>query len=532
MDRYRITSEIYKNPFKYLYFFLLIFYIGMYVPYGLEDGDMGSIFGISWSMYNGYFPFKDFVYIKPPASPYFHSLFLYITEEYAYLINRAFYYVQVFMYSLLAAKLLFKVFKISSKNLVYFIAILGALVSIHNYPPMPWNTVDGVFFATIGLYFLFSEKKKILSIITAAFFISISVLCKQSFFFLPVFLFLYLLIFKEYRKLIYFIISGIFFALVFILILYLNNSWQPFFDQIFSFTPSSSLVDSGIKSYYLALKFNIIAIIIITTLFFILRKLFPGNPTYLFLNLTIAGIFIYYFLGEDSFYTVKSGLLQILFVVTAFFALLNFKKQKEYLFLLLLLSLSWCASISNGFKTPIHFSTPIVFGLFLLCYNFRDIKFSKKLGVFTVLLFTVTFYIGYQNIYMDSNRNKLTYNMGEVFPKLKFIKSDKETYEKYKELKTLSSKYDNFTILPSVTLGHYLTNTLNPIGVDWVFNHHLSNQLPAYIDKLNNKNITVFLENFEGHINNYEETSDLTMYVKEHWKMVEKSDYFRVYQKP
>ena len=88
-----LLTEIYKNPFKYLFFALILFYILVYGPYGIEEGDMGSIFGISWSMYNGYFPHRDFVYIKPALSPFFHSLPLYLTEDYAYLINRYLYFV-------------------------------------------------------------------------------------------------------------------------------------------------------------------------------------------------------------------------------------------------------------------------------------------------------------------------------------------------------------------------------------------------------------------------------------------------------
>ena len=89
----------FKNPFKLAFWTCLVGYLLFYTPYGLENGDMGSIFGISWSMYNGYFPHLDFYYIKPALPPYFHSLFLYLTEDYAYVLNRGFYFVQVFSFS-------------------------------------------------------------------------------------------------------------------------------------------------------------------------------------------------------------------------------------------------------------------------------------------------------------------------------------------------------------------------------------------------------------------------------------------------
>ncbi len=520
-----------ENSFKYLYWVLLLFYIVMYTTYGFEDGDMGTIFSISWSIYNGYFPYTDFTYIKPPFSPYFHSLFLYITEDYAYLINRGFYYIQVFLYSYFAAKLLCKIFKINSKNTVYFIAILGALISIHNYPPMPWNTVDGIFFSILGTYFLLHRKEKIWQIILGTFLISLGVLCKQSFFFFPVFLTAYLILLKNYKKATIFVISGLGTALLFIIILFLNDAWDAFYNQIFSFTPASSFINTAIKVYYLAFKFNYLLIIGLLSVFFLVKKYLPNHVTFLYAITSIAVLFLYFYLHEDSYHTVKNALMQSLLVISALHALYFAKKDKRYWFLLLLLSLSWCAAISNGFNTPIHFSTPIVFTFFIMSYDLKTFTFSKLVGSISVLCFVIVFYVGYQNVYMDSNRKELTYNMGAIYPQLSCIKSDKPTYEKYLELKKLSQNYTNYTILPSVTLGHYLTKTKNPIGVDWVFNHHLADQIQLYIDKLETKNVTVFLENFENNINNYEETSLLTVYVKNNWKLVEKRNYFRVYKK-
>ena len=75
-----ISNSWVSNPFRIVFWLVLIGYVMLYTPYGLENGDMGSIFGISWSMYNGYFPHLDFYYIKPAFPPYFHSLFLYLSH--------------------------------------------------------------------------------------------------------------------------------------------------------------------------------------------------------------------------------------------------------------------------------------------------------------------------------------------------------------------------------------------------------------------------------------------------------------------
>lgn len=528
--------ENYKNPFKYLFIGLIILYIALYFPYGLEDGDMGAIFGISWSMYLGQFPYRDFVYIKPPFSPFVHSLPLYISEEYAYLFNRALYYIQVFTYSLLLAKLLCQAFSVQRKDIAYFIGIVGALISIHNYPPMPWNTIDGVFFSVMGLWFLFSKRATLVRILLAALFVSLGVLCKQSFYFFPVFISLYLAFTKQFKTLGYFIGFGLLFAGAFLGVLYLNDALEPFFTQMFSFTSGSRLLSTGLKSYYLAVKFHIVWVLLIIPSLLLLKRFVPANLFYLIIQGVIITCFLFLYALSDQTTTVKQSLILVWFVISFVFSKWKSLKNKNYYFLTLVLSLGWCASISNGFNTPIDVSTGMVFATYAFVFYDRKLAlpFKKITGIVTIIAFVALFYRGYQNVYMDSPRSELTYTMGTIFPQLSGIKSDAATYNKYAEMKTLAEQYPSgtYTFLPSMTLGHYLTKSYNPIGIDWLFNHHIADQLPQYISKLEANNIVVFLENdFETSINNYEKESLLSLHVRDHWELIETLDYFRVYKK-
>ncbi|WP_147278571.1 glycosyltransferase family 87 protein [Marinirhabdus gelatinilytica] len=500
------------------------------MPYGLEDGDMGTIVSISWSMYNGYFPHLDFVYIKPPFSPYFHSWPFYISETYGYLINRTMYYLQIFLYSLWAIKILCREFNIERRDTVYFLALLGALISIHDYPPMPWNTVDGVFFTILGAWFLLKPKHKWFHIALGAFFVSLAVLCKQSFFFVPVLLVVYFLLKKDFRQSIYFILYGLFFAMLYVGIIYINGAFDAMWEQLFSFTTSSSFKRTGFLSYIDSLRLYPWIVLGYLAIVFTVRYFANKNTVFAVVLAGPAICFLYIYLTEENYGLLKQVLIQAMWMLATGFTFLKSLQNKQYRMLLLFLGFGWCASISNGFNTPVDFSAPILFAFFVFSYS-ETYTLKKSVGLASIAVFLALFYLGYQTPYLDSPRKELTYNMGEVFPQLKGIKSDAETFNKYKELKHLASKYDNFTILPSVTLGHYLTNTKNPIGVDWVFNHHLADQIPEYINKLEDKDVTVFLENFENHANNYEETSTLTMYVKENWQLVATYDYFRIYQK-
>lgn len=508
-------------------------YVLLYAPYGLENGDMGSIFGISWSMYNGYIPHVDFYYIKPAFPPFFHSLFLYLTEDYAYILNRAFYFVQVFSFAWLSVSLLKTHFKSIQANTQYFLATLAAIITIHNYPPMPWNTIDGVFFTVIGIYILL-KKESWYWIAIAALAISLGVLSKQSFYFMPIFIAGYLIWIKAYKKLGTLIVFGLFCTLIFISLLVSLAAWDPFIAQTFSFTSGGSFLEAGFKNYLRAFWQYLPATAIIVSLFLIFKKyLNPGLGFFLACSLLAAYLCILY-MGEDSYHTVKAWVFQVWFLLAVLFVIYKIlsTRQQQYVLLLLLLSLSWCASISNGFKTPISYAVALVISLFVFFMEERDKHFYKGWAYPTLALFLVTFYLGYQTVYNDANRKNLTYNMGDVFKRLSGIKSDAATYKQYQELKELSQEYSNFTILPSMTLGHYVTNTKNPIGVDWVFNHHLADDIEAHIKMLEEQNVTVFLEPFESHKNDYENSSLLTVYIKENWQQIDQTPYFRVYQKP
>lgn len=510
---------------------VLLFYVFCYGPFGIEEGDMGSIFGISWSMYSGYFPHRDFVYIKPAFSPFFHSLPLYISEDYAYLINRYFYFIQVFTYSYLATVIAFNCLKLSKKYL-FFIATIGAIVSVHNYPPMPWNTVDGIFFSVAGLYFIIKNKEKWWSISIGALFLFLGALCKQSFYFFPIIIAFFLIYHKQIRSFIILAISGILFTLLYLLLFWWQGALEPFINQMFSFTTGSSLIDTGIKSYYLAVKLNILVSILAILGLWLFKKYLKGHIAYLIANILVVAIFLFlYYKNQSLYYSAKYGIIHLLWLFGSLYAFFKSFKDKKYTILIVLFSLAWCASISNGYNTPIDFSTPTIIILALIFVG-ESLLIKQWSALIIVTLYIGVFFYGYQYPYRERHRSELNYNLGEIFRRLRGIHTNKDRYDKFNELKEFSSRYNNFTILPSMTLGHYITDTTNPIGVDWVFNHHLADQLKDYKQMLNDKDLTIFVENFENHIDNYEENSLLTMYVVKNWELIEKKNHFRVYKKP
>lgn len=509
------------------YWFFCVFYIVFFGPYGFEDTDTGYIFGSSWNIYNHTLPHRDFIYTRPAIPAFFHSLFLYVSETYGYLIDRAFFYVQIFTYSLLSLKIIHHIFPIANRYTLYFLALLGAIICIHNYPPMGWNTTDGIFFWVLGLYFILTKEQKIAWFLGVCFAL-LGTLSKQSFFFMPLFLAGYLVYLKQWKKLIILTGFGILWFGVYILLKYSSGSLLPMWEQIFTRTGGSDFINSSIKPYYVALKANWWQTFLLLVTLLLLRKIQNKNLIFTLGMFLFSSYFVYWFYTLQQLDAIPY-IMQILWVFSVVFMGYKLLKDSKYSILLLLLALSWSAAISNGYRTPILYATPFVM-VFVIWVNneISNIKFNG-IAALSLLLLLATFTYGYQFPYRDSNRNKLTKNMGEVFPQLHFIKSDEETYAKYSELKSLSQHYSNFTVVPSMCLAHYLTKTVNPIGTDWLLDVEINDESEQYIEELYRKQVTLFVE--KDITDAYaKENYKLLLNLDSRWELTQENDYFKIYE--
>jgi hypothetical protein len=126
-------------------------------------------------MYNGEVPYKDFVLIRPFISPLIHSTFLHIVpENHQVIFERYLFYILVALSSLFCSLSICKIYKLVDP---FLLASLGFVLSVSNFPPMAWHTVDGIFFASLAFYFLTLGYADLFLP-----FLLLSTLCKQSFF--------------------------------------------------------------------------------------------------------------------------------------------------------------------------------------------------------------------------------------------------------------------------------------------------------------------------------------------------------------
>jgi hypothetical protein len=397
---------------------------------------------------------------------------------------------------------------------------------------MGWHTIDAIFFATIGLFFISRSYKK-LNITLGILSLLISALCKQPFYLMPLMGILFIYFESRCIKK---LIIGLGSLLAFILLFYFLLKQYSIIPQFISHTTGSTklidLIDSGILSY-LEIPFSLILFSIV--LFLILRKkirIFHFRFTEkLYPALIIFTLLLFSIVKQDYCYTMA----RLLFLIAILFFLSHSEYDKKWLTLGFLLCISWCSSISWGYQTPVLFSMPLIFCFIFISKEYLGVTNSNYLGIVILTMGITTYNLAYQNPYCNPPKRELTYNIGQLFPKLKYIKIGKETYIKYSEFHYLISKYgSNFKTLPGMPLSNYVNNSLSPIKIDWVFNGETKGENVNIVQELENNGIIVFMEKKPQLIgvedSDQKFNSSVAYYIKEHWKKIDTTTFFDVYK--
>jgi len=556
-----------REIFYRVFFFLLpVIYFLLYGPYGFDDVDGGYTISSVYRFVNGQVPYKDFILVRPPLSVFLHSIpFLVFPSDYLLIIERFIIYLNFAFVAWLSMVIINRFFDLKKLTLnKYLLASIIFIFSVHNYPPMTIHTTDGILLGIIGIYFL-SVRNSTFSVCLGMFFLLGSALTKQSFYPMPVAGLCYLW-FTERKKVFPGIISLILFACTIYFFASKYDLIQPFIFWTKGSTHLKDVIRAGVNQYVNVQVRDHKLLLIVIGGFLIIKFLFQwikkikisyGWLLPLYAAKTFIQIILFSYYCHGLFYETSNpySYPQFFFIVTLIGIVWYFfnkrKLNADLITLCFLLSLSWCSSISWGFRTPILFSAPLIFGVIWMngeLFNFQYRKFSYN---FLLIGGLITFYVAYYYCPIrsactpnrDSIRSEFVYDMGKIFPKLSYIKSDKETYDKYSELKQLAGKYNNhFKTLPDMVLSNYLTESVSPIAIDWVMDKEINNHVPEITDQLNKSNCFVFvdkdkMERFASDTSelskHYRDAkSSLTTYVINHWDKIDDTQYFNVYWKP
>jgi hypothetical protein len=524
-----------------LFIGIVLFYCLVLARYGFEFWDTGYIPSFSWRILNGQNAYEDFIYKGPPLTLYFHAFFMKILPEFG-----QFYWIRITNYLLFAIQVFLVV---TAFNRLYSLKNIGInkwallsicfVISLLNFPPYPWPTTDGLFFASIAFYILSFKSKSHLHLVLIALFSVLSALTKQSFYPVPIMFLGWILLNYGYKK----AISYSLFLLVFV---GLFLSWIASITSLSKFiafttgeTTKGQLFYSGFLNYFWLYDSKWLYILIVAMVSVVVLWILSKSNTISFSLITKIFALVLVAFTFILCFTFEFLIASRMAMMSCFFGLLSqcnvtLKSMQQQSTVALLLGIAWCCSISLGYPFPILFSTGIILSLLVLFQ--KEIEMLKKYRLFSpIVILLVVFAFSYTKYpYREVLITKLDSPLGEISPKLQFITSSKSNLEKLKDLKNLKAKYgDHFIVAPNIAMAHYLFNSNSKMPADWLINSEINKNPKAFIESASNKENYVFLEKSflvgeELMPEKRENFSIIAEYMYQNFNHIEETNYFIV----
>lgn len=533
-----------RDLYRYVFFITIAIYCLLVGRFGFENWDSGFLSGFSWRIINGETIYKDFLYIRPPVSAYFHAFFMELLPE-----QGQFFFFRITGYLLFALQVWLTVsgfdslFHLNSINLnKWALMTVGFILSIHNFFGNPWFTTDGILFASAAFYLIARFRKPGLGVLfSTALFCLLSALTKQSFYFVPVLFTIWIFLDSGIKKCLWFLFFLTVTAAVFLGLLFRLGTIGTMLAQISGNATLADLYEVGFNSYIHCYhnKYIFIAVFALPGLlsWYEAGKRIPSPALYLkwlalivFCTALIALFLLPFKKATTLFFNAA-------LVAFAYKSLFDFNKTRYYFPVAVLLGIAWCVSLSLGYRYPVLYTTAIVLSYIFLMHD--DLKAYKTDRFLPLLAIAACLYVFSLNAkpYRQENIRALSYSLENVSPKLKYILTDKKTVSKYLDLKKLVQQYGpDYITVPSIPMSHYLFDQKNPFPTEWTTNFEINNKTTDLLRLAASKKMYIFVEKsfIEGEPyivtpENRNEFSLFTVYIYKHCRPKAETDDFIIY---
>jgi len=524
---------------RWFFVALPLLYFLLYGRFGINEADGGYITALAYRITHGAAPYKDFIWIHPPLSPYLHALILLLLpSNIAFISERLLFYVIVAAYGLISVLTIERYFPLDRFRIGrYQLAAIFFLFSVNNFPPMPWYTVDGIALSALGIFLIASRSSPFSSVMGMVAFV-LAALTKQSFYPMPL-VGLALVFFLRRKHLLACLAATALAAGYFLSLLAIRSSLSLFLVQTSGRTTVRALLDQGVREYLgvpLGMVF-LACLIAILDLRVFGNRMTTGSvaakAVLYFVLLSVIHTCVRSALDREFHYQLNYPRVLFLVGLLVLVALHAGDTPQPSAVFASFLALAWCASLSYGYPTPVLFSIPLVLALIWLANQPGSVS-PGPLYAALLLGGVLISFVGYRYPFQEAPRAELTEDAGQVFPKLSFVRTSPKKIAMYRELKELHSKYgDNYQTLPDFTYAHFLTDTNSPIQSDWPIDIEIGFQPEAILERLRRLGTHVFVQKSALPVNTSDHfASDVTDRILRTWKRIDQTEFFFVYVKP
>lgn len=497
-------------PRVILTFIIAALATGVYCAYGFwayHPSDDGVVLAMAWRVFNGEVPYRDFLSMRTPLSPYLHTVWFVLPESWQFLAARLGFYVQISLSVLLPLWWAMGRGLAGLNTATVSLAVLFWFMAVHIFPPMPWTTLDGMMMGSIGLFLCLysldaapSAWRGFVLRFGGGVFLCLAALCKQGFVILPIVFVLASLLELMVRR----SLAGLAQAAAAVLSVALSTGvfwwwlvhyglWAEFVVQVVRAPVYGNLWLYGLGRTWSDLWYLLPVGLLAAAWVWVGRrphlKLAAWVQGLIMVAITapLAYFVLHGCLTQSGSYSVVAmgtkGVLWLTAGVGVGAAVwLRQERPHDFWPMVVLCGgvflLAWSASLSMGWNTPL----PGMGGagaIYAVAYaRFGQQSLARRMGAVVALVCAAAVAYGflsynYQRPYMDQPRAKLTHDLGDIYPRFGSLRTNAYNYERHAELAALTAKLTQkypqvrLVVVGDFPLHHYLSGTMNPTAMDW-----------------------------------------------------------------
>ena len=532
----------------WIFWILPVLYFILYAGSGFSTNDPGFVPALSYRILSGEHSGLDFIYVRPPLTPYLHALEMALLPEEGQVYGmRLVYYLMMAVGVWWGVKSLAKHLDLAELGLQpAWLAVTALVFSYHNYPAMPWHTVDGVFFTMAGLFAL-THSRKTGGIVLGLVLFALAAFCKQPFALMPVGAVLLSMLLHGFHPTLRATVISVLLANLGLALLWFfvpnGAEWISLnLEAVRGASGSSDLMQAGIMVYKPAVVFGLPYLLL-----FVLGRVFPSVPFrgWLVFGAVMLGIltwlvFIVAYVNQEQIYLPpRYGFFHLLLLIslcTSMWMATDLSFRKGMAVLGFLGVASWAAGISWGYSFPAQIALPGIAGTMMFAGVLHDFKPPKWTLPLLAMAGFISFHFVQQYPYMERHRSELTYHAGDVFPELAHIYTHRGQYDMLMDFKQLQKRIGpDFVVLPGLPPAHYLTHTQAVIPLDWEHDGEMGYEkgVARVVAVMEESKPPVLVEKdmkSEAYSANRNYRCSVLAHVLENWQITDSTAYFEVYQ--
>ena len=520
---------------------------------GFNPSDDGFTLAYSRRILEGQIPHLDFIIIRPFLSPLLHVPIVMFGGEQTFWLSRLFVWFQLtsvaWIWTTIINRFLGDPF---TKREQILVALITFVLNINIFPLMAWHTLDGIFFATMGLALTLSKNptRKFIGYVL----IGLAYITKQNY--LPVAPGVLIILgdWRNAKNWIAITLPGMLYAALLI-----ATGALP--DAIIQLSLQSGFISVGFVNY---LEDWYTPIGIIVGLF--LSKLLSESSS----NGAWMGQGGRRFLGSALLFLVPISIS----IIPPGFSVLKFRSfflfglllgvladlfwksfrgdgsPKKLQIILIVLLTAWSSSISHGYASP--GLTSGIMASSIIAYSFATSLTTRKLGrlklysLLAACLFIVFAFADARSstIYREQEASNLVFPLDDLISGGNRIKTNGNTFEYLIDLKVAvdlaqNEGSGNYAIIPD-NAGYWVkSQQINPLPIDWPLDAELGSprlfervtssmensntNLIIITQKVNVEDLALGFSPLDGH------NHSIVKFVQSNFQMIGETDYFELY---